>query len=256
MAVISELWRWFTYGQNATALGVILATLVNLLVVFVNLLVVFVLVQTLSTVNRQAKAADRQAEAAEAQASAARKQTEVSEQQRIASERAANAAEEQVLAAKSATAVSDAQRIATEQAAGAEREHSELIRQQTLANLRPILVFAKHSDKAGNLEYLVENHGEGVALFVKASYHGRSQQPIPITHDILGPNRSVAIAFRWETFQQDGMQVRYDSQDGRFFVTVASANGLDFTQNTFEVDANGGALSNQQIPRRRPTQNQ
>jgi len=40
---------------------------------------------------------------------------------------------EQVRAAQSATAVSEAQRIAAEQAAMAEREHSELIRQQTLA---------------------------------------------------------------------------------------------------------------------------
>jgi hypothetical protein len=67
-------WHWLTYGQNATAFGIILATAVNLLAVYV-------LFRTLVTVNRQAQAADRQAEAAEAQAAAARKQTEVMDAQ-------------------------------------------------------------------------------------------------------------------------------------------------------------------------------
>ena len=84
--------------------------------------------------NRQAKAADRQAAAAE-----------------------------QVLAAKSATAVSEAQGTATEQGAMAEREHSELIRHQTLANLRPILVITERRLPIGVTAYSVENHGEGVA---------------------------------------------------------------------------------------------
>jgi multidrug efflux pump subunit AcrA (membrane-fusion protein) len=233
-------WHWLTYGQNATAFGIILATAVNLLAVYV-------LFRTLVTVNRQAQAADRQAEAAEAQAAAARKQTEVSEQQRIAAERAANAAEEQVEAAKSATKVSEAQRIATEQGAMAEREHSELIRQQLLATLRPILVITKHDEGGGNMEYRVENHGEGVALAVKANYRGRGLQDIYISHDILGPSQSAVTALRWETFQADGMQVRYESQDGRFFVTTAFANGLELRQTAFEVDANGGYLNQPRI---------
>jgi multidrug efflux pump subunit AcrA (membrane-fusion protein) len=234
-------WHWLTYGQNATACGIILATLVNLLAVYV-------LFRTLAAVNRQAQATTRQAEAAEAQASAARKQTEVLEQQRLAAERAANAAEEQVRAAQSATAVSEAQRKAAEQAATAEREHSELIRHQTLASLRPILAIVKRDDGRGNMEYLVENHGEGVALAVKANYRGRNTQDIFISHDILGPNRSTVIALNWETLQANEMQVRCESQDGRFFVTTALAKGLELRQTAFEVDANGGALTQTRIP--------
>jgi hypothetical protein len=235
-------WHWLTYGQNAMALGVLLATLVNLLAVLV-------LIQTLLAVNRQAKAADRQAEAAEAQAAAARKQTEVSEQQRLAAERAATAAEEQVLAAKSATAVSEAQRIAAEQAAMAEREHSELIRQQTLANLRPILVIIGERHSSGMMIHFIENHGEGVALVLKASYRGGELQDIAISADILGPNHRTYFAFRWEALKQYGMQVRYESQDGRFFVTVVSVENDELRQNTLEVDANGGALSHPRIPK-------
>jgi hypothetical protein len=232
---ISYFWRWLTYGQNATALGILLATLVNLLAVGV-------LLRTLFAVNRQAKAADRQAQAAEAQASAARKQTEVSEQQRIAAERAANAAEEQVRAAVSATTVSEAQRRAAEDAAKAEREHSELIRQQTLASLRPILVIYKRDDGHGNMEYFVENHGEGIALSVRATYRGGGHQEIFLSHDILGPNHNSRVVPLENFFQEHGMQVRYESQDGRFFITIASAKGLELRQSTFEVDAKGGAL--------------
>lgn len=200
-------WHWLTYGQNATALGMVLATAVNLLAVVV-------LVRTLSAVNRQAQAADRQAKAAEAQ----------------------------VLAAQSSTAVSKAQRLATEQGAMAEREHSELIRQQTLANLRPILVFVKGVDKLGGWEYFLENHGAGVAISLKANYRGQSHQAIPLAHDILGQNHRATIALVWDIFQQEGMQVCYESQDGRSFVTTASANNYDFKQTTFEVDAKGGDL--------------
>jgi hypothetical protein len=235
---ISHFWRWITSGQNATALGVVLATLVNLFAVIV-------LIRTLFAVNRQARASDRQAQAAEEQAKAARKQTEVSEQQRIAAERAADAAEEQVRGAKSATAVSEAQRIAAEQAAAAQREHSELIRQQLRANLRPILIVAKRSDTHGNLEYIVANHGQGIALSVNANYRNPSHQSVAVTHDILGPNHEAPITLVWKSFEEAGLQIRYTSQDGRFFATTASANGLDFKQKTFEVDANGGDISPQ-----------
>jgi len=155
---------------------------------------------------------------------------------------------EQVRAAQSATAVSEAQRIAAEQAAMAEREHSELIRQQTLAALRPILVITKRDDGHGNMECFVENHGEGVALAVKANYRGPTHQDVFIAHDILGPNHSAVIALRWETFQADEMQVRCESQDGRFLVTTASAKGLELRQTAFEVDAKGGALTQPRIP--------
>lgn len=59
--------------------------------------------------------------------------------------------------------------------------------------------------------------------------------------------------WHWITFGQNAaalgviLQLRYRSQDGRFFLTVAMANGLDLTQSTSEVDANGGALSSDHI---------
>lgn len=233
---ICHPWHWLTYGQNATAAGVLLATLVNLLAVAV-------LFRTLLAVNKQARAADRQAEAAEAQADAARKQREVSEQQRIAAERAANAAEEQVLAARSATAVSEAQRVATEGGARAEREHSELIRQQVLAKLTPILVLVRVSDRLGNIEEFVENQGEGVALAVRACFRGSPQDELFIAHNILGPHCRARTAVAGARFEKDGVQIRCQSQDGRFFATTAFAKGvLEIRQEAFEVDANGGFL--------------
>jgi hypothetical protein len=230
-------WHWLTYGQNATGIGVLLATIVNWVTIIV-------LMRTLSTVNRQAHAADRQALAAEAQAEASRKQTEVSEQQRIAAERAANAAEEQVRAAQSATAVSEAQRVATEAGAKAEREHSELIRQQLLARLRPILVVVETRHPSGMALFSIENHGQGVALAMKANYRNQTHEEIPISPDILGPDHSTRIQFRWDELHNNGMQLRYESQDGRFFATVAMPNAKkdDLTQTSFEIDARGGHL--------------
>jgi ribosome-binding ATPase YchF (GTP1/OBG family) len=198
-------WHWLTYGQNAAAFGILIATAVNLLAVFV-------LIRTLSAVNRQAKASDRQAAAAE----------------------------EQVNAAKAATAVSDAQRIATEEGARAEREHSELIRQQLLATLRPIVVIVRRTDKLGNITHLVENYGEGVALFVKLSYRGKAEE-LYLSHDILGPNQSALTALDHRLFEAEGVQARYQSQDGRMFVTTAFGKGpLEVRQSTIEVDAHGG----------------
>jgi hypothetical protein len=206
-------WHWLTYGQNATAFGILVATAVNLLAVLV-------LIRTLSAVNRQAKATDRQAAAAE----------------------------EQVTAAKSASAVSDAQRIATEAGAKAEREHSELIRQQLLATLRPILVITKRDDGRGNIEYRIENHGEGVALAVKASYRGRDQE-LFLSHDILGSNHTAVIVLNLQNFQSDGVYVRCESQDGRHFLTTAFGKGLEIRQTTIEVDDKGGHLPQPRIAR-------
>jgi hypothetical protein len=207
-------WHWLTYGQNATAFGIVIATAVNLLAVIV-------LARTLSAVNRQAKAADRQAAAAE----------------------------EQVTAAKSATAVSDAQRIAAEEGARAEREHSELIRQQLLATLRPILAIAKHDDGFGNVTHLVENHGVGAALSVKLTYRGKTEG-LFLSHDIIGPNQTAITALDPKSFEDDGVYVRYESQDGRLFVTTAfGKSGLEVRQSTIEVDAKGGHLSQPRIAR-------
>jgi hypothetical protein len=208
-------WHWLTYGQNASAFGILIATAVNLLAVFV-------LIRTLSAVNRQAKASDRQAAAAE----------------------------EQVKAAKAATGVSDAQRIATEEGARAEREHSELIRQQLLTTLRPILIIAKLDDGKGNVTYAVENHGEGAALSVKVNYRGKTDE-LFLSYDIIGPNRSAITAPDPKRFEDDGVYVRYQSQDGRFFVTTAfgKSGSLEVRQSTIEVDAKGGHLPQPPIAR-------
>jgi hypothetical protein len=239
-------WHWLSYGQNATASGIILAAAINLFTIYV-------LWRTLRAVNRQATAADRQARAAEEQANAARKQTEVSEQQRVAAERAATAAEEQVKAAMAASATSEAQRIATEDSANAERLHSELIRHQMLAHLRPILVFRRRIvGPQGHMEFAIENHGEGVALSVKARY-ANSLEFIQTTVNIIGPNQSAVLNnLKWSDMTTKGLQLNYSSQDGRSFVTTVAANAQEaggLTQESFETNANGGSLAPIAIPR-------
>jgi hypothetical protein len=236
-------WHWLTYGQNATAIGIVLAAILSILSIYV-------LARTLHAVNRQAVAADRQAEAAEAQAIAARKLTEVAEQQRLASERAANAAEEQVAAARSSTAVSDAQRIATEQSALAEREHSDLIRIQILASMRPFVVVGREPNPAmaGSWQYFALNHGEGVALDVAFSYRNGTKNLISISQNILGPGQRAILGFQLQHAQQVGLQARYSSQDGRLFVTTIELRNQDFIQTAFEVDKNGGWLAQPAIP--------
>lgn len=207
-------WHWLTYGQNATACGIVIATAVNLLSVIV-------LIRTLSAVNRQTRASDRQAAAAE----------------------------EQVSAAKAASAVSDAQRIAAEEGAKAEREHSELIRQQLLASLRPMLVITKRDDGRGNITHFVENHGAGVALSVKIGYRGKSEE-LFLSHDIIGPDHNATTLLNPKNFEIDGVVLRYQSQDGRFFATTAfGKSGLEVRQSTIEVDDKGGHLPQPQIAR-------
>jgi hypothetical protein len=240
-------WHWLTYGQNATAFGILMATLINSFTAYV-------LVRTLRAVNRQAKAADRQAEAAEAQASAARKQTEVSEQQRIAAERGAKAAEEQAVAAKSSTAVSEAQRIATEQSAQAERAQSELIRHQILSMLRPVIVVARrpHPTAGGASQHYVENHGAGVALNLQVRFRGSTELGIAVDHNILGPGRNAILVFNVPTAKQQGIQVIYESQDERHFVTTVEASDIDsLRQSAFEIDTHGGWLAQPEIPQAR-----
>jgi hypothetical protein len=242
---IGDLWSWFTSGQNATACGILIALLVNIVTVAV-------LVRTLRAVNRQARAADRQAEAAEAQATVARKQTEVLEQQRMATERAANAAEEQAIAARSATAVADAQRIAAEKGVEAARIQSELTRHEMLARLRPLLVVATRAPQNAGLPDLVyvENHGEGVALEVRViARRPGATGSIGIAHNILGPSQSALVGADLRDVKREGIQASYESQDGRHFVTVVEPSDSGFLrQNTFEIDERGGWLGQFKIP--------
>jgi hypothetical protein len=241
---LDNCWGWITSGQNATALGILVA-------VVINTATIYVLVRTLRAVNKQAIAADRQAEAAEAQANAARLQTEVFEKQKIAAERAAIAAEKQAQAGEYASAVAEAQRIATERAAEAARIQSELTRHDILAKLRPVLVVTRRQHPTpgyGDLPYL-ENHGSGVAIDVKVSpRRGNSNRKIPIEHNILGPSQAALIKIENPVFRAEGIQAFYDSQDGRHFVTIAEPNENDLVQNTFEIDSKGGWLAQDEIP--------
>lgn len=247
---ISGLWSWITCGQNATAVGVVAATILSAVTVYV-------LVRTLNAINRQAIAADRQAKAAEAQAIAARKQTEVSEQLRITSERAALAAEEQMKAAIASSAMSDAQRKATEDGARAERAHSELIRYQSLAQLRPVLVFGTrpHPTMGGATQVYIENHGMGIALNVRIKLDipkidsKLRMQDLIVEINVLGPNKLAFFYYNHREASEATMYAYCDSLDGRHFVTTAKVSGLTFKeQKPFEINESGGWLPELTIP--------
>jgi len=253
----SGLWCWITSGQNATAIGIIAATILSAFTLVV-------LARTLKAVNRQAiaadlqsKAADAQAKAAEVQAQAAQRQIEVSEQLRIVSERAAIAAEEQVKAAIASSSVSDAQRKATEDSAKAERAHSELIRHQTLAQLRPILVFGNklHPTMGGAVITFVENHGTGVALDIKVKLDRPKTLPkdrmlaLSVDFNVLGPNKSANFTYDFRNTVEGTIYAYCESLDGRHFVTTATINGQNFKdQKPFEINDKGGWLSEPPVP--------
>jgi hypothetical protein len=133
-------WHWLTYGQNSPAAAILVSSIVNVATVVV-------LVRTLVAVNRQATASDRQAEAAE----------------------------EQVKSAKAATQVSEEQLRAARDSAAAEREHSDLLKQQYLAALRPVLVFQKRVVSSGTTTEIVNESG---ALALEVSlWNGRPDAP-------------------------------------------------------------------------------
>jgi hypothetical protein len=191
-------WHWLTYGQNATALGILFAT-------SVNVFSVFVLTRTLRSINRQALAADRQAQAAEAQAVAANALKAVSEAQTAASERAAKMAEDaNILAGK-----------------------------QMLAQMLPLLVLQREDmtviGSKDFISYLVQNQGSGTAQHVAWWYGRLSQQPRfdgQISSSLIGAGYSAKVELNWERIQREWLTIAYDSMDGRGFITsVAVENG-------------------------------
>jgi hypothetical protein len=203
-------WHWLTSGRNATAFGIVLAAALNLATIVV-------LTRTLRAVNKQATAADRQAEAAE----------------------------EQVTAAASATAVSKAQLSAAEESARAEREHSDLIRQQLLAALRPVIVIGRqpHPAQAGTQQYFAANHGEGLALEVVCQYADTPADHVPLMLNIIGRNAKSIFSLDMSHARKAGLQLKYRSQDGRYFLTkVEVTSGEDCEHETFEVNNLGGFL--------------
>jgi hypothetical protein len=70
-------------------------------------------------------------------------------------EKQANAADAQVAAAQASSKVSEEHLQAARDSAAAEREHSEIIKSQLLASLRPIVVFS-WSEETANSNFDVE----------------------------------------------------------------------------------------------------
>lgn len=242
-------WHWLTYGENATAVAVFVSFCVGIVTIGV-------LMRTFVAVKKQAEAADRQARAAEEQANAARKQAEVAEQQRLLAQRATMAAEEQVKASAAATKVSEAHLAAAEESARTAQLQNALIRNQILAQMRPVLVIKKEITEKDfgprfAERYVVQNHGQGVALDISAAYRRPPSEPIQITLTILGPGQSAEINASHSDLPKRGLQFRYRSQDGRHFSTYAepwvnSTKGIQ--QITIEIDEKGGWLADAPIP--------
>jgi hypothetical protein len=196
---------WHIYGPNATAIGVLITAILNVITLLV-------LIRTLVAVNAESKAATRQAQAAE----------------------------QQVIAAKAASATSEAQRRATEESAAAEKEHSELIRQQLLASMRPVVIVIRDSIPGIiGQHYFVQNHGSGVALDIKGRYLTMNLPPFSVAHSILGAGQRALLIIHAKTLEEEGCEIRYRSQDGRRFITRATkTNGPSLVQETYEAGEN------------------
>ena len=193
-------WHWLTYGQNSTAAAILVSAIVNLATVVV-------LIRTLVAVNRQAVASDRQAKAAE----------------------------EQVKSARAATEVSEEQLRAARNSAAAEREHSDLLKQQYLAALRPVLIFQKRLTQSFSTIEIV-NESEALAFEVSL-WNGTPDAPElkgTVGKVILGAGSTSWL--RGIDYGKPALEIgklvaapeirpifaKYRSQDGRWFVTTLS----------------------------------
>jgi hypothetical protein len=204
-------WHWLTYGQNAQAAAILVSACVNLVTVAV-------LIRTLIAVDLQARASRRQAQAAE----------------------------EQVKSAKAATQVSEEQLKAARESAAAEREHSDLLRQQYLAALRPVLVFQKRISPPFTFVELVN---ESNALALEVSLWNGSLDALGakgiVGKVILGAGSSSSLkGIKYGEAEYDKGKLisapeaplfaKYRSQDGRWFITaVSNVNTLDEFEQTF-----------------------
>jgi hypothetical protein len=210
-------WHWLTYGQNATAIAAMASGVIGAVTVAV-------LARTLIAVNKQATAADRQAKAAEEQAKVARKQTEVAEQQRIASEESVKAA----------------------------RLQSALTRHQLLSQLRPFLALKKELSTVGHGErWVIQNHGQGVALDISATLRKPPLDTIQVSQAILGPDQVAEISGNLLVLPQRGIQIQYRSQDNRYFTTYAEPwvnNPAGLQQIPMERTEKGGWLADPTVP--------
>ena len=215
-----HMWQWLElHGAALQAAGSILGAFVGLITIPVLLMAYF--------------AARQAARAAKEQAEAARAQTEVSRAQQVAAERAAAAAEAQVASAETSGAIARQQLLAAQESATADRIHNELVRQQTLATLRPVLAFVTGISSHFSWTALT-NQSEALALDVTV-FNGTPQNP---GNPISGSSGTLAAGVEtrlegidWGTMETDsGLRVRYTSpvpiyaryrsQDGRWFHTA------------------------------------
>jgi hypothetical protein len=143
------MWQWLElHGATVQIASSLIATLIGIMTIIV-------LLMTWSAARNAAHASSEQATAAKAQ--------------QVAAERAAAAAEAQVAAAEASGNLARQQLLAVQESAAAERTHSELIRQQTQALLRPILAFSHRTSSSGYIGWTVlENQSEALALEVTA----------------------------------------------------------------------------------------
>jgi hypothetical protein len=217
------MWDWLKWN------GAVLQAAASLVGTLIGLVTIPVLIATW-------RAAHHAARASADQATAARELTEVSRAQQWAAERAATAAEAQVSSADANAALARQQLAALQESADAERAHNELIRQQTLAALRPVLRFGVRYSSGGQLSWtILENESGALALDVSA-FNGTPQEPgrvIDVSNTTLPPGASSSIdGIEWDEEFSGGGRVsypnpislfaRYRSSDGRWFRTVVA----------------------------------
>jgi hypothetical protein len=214
------MWQWLElHGAALQAAGSVIGALVGCVTIPVLVMAYF--------------AARQAACAATEQALAARAQTEVSRAQQLAAERAAAAAEAQVASAETSGAIARQQLLAAQESAAADRIHSKLVRQQTLASLRPVLMFVRRF--SSHISWTVlENQSEALALDV-AAFNGHPDspgKPITVSPGILAAGAEARLEgidsgtpetnIYGEVVKSSPIPVfvKYRSQDGRWFRTI------------------------------------
>jgi len=214
------MWQWLElHGATLQAIG-------SLVAAFLGFITIPVLVMTYFAARHAARAASEQA-------AAAMVLTEVSRAQQRAAERAAVAAEAQVAAAEASTTLARQQLLAAQESAAAERVHSELIRQQTLATLQPLLSFGRRYSTHVSWTVL-ENQSTAIAFDVTA-HNGTPANPgnpISVSLGTLAPGAEAqlrGIDYSPLAHNPFGEEVavqpvpvfaRYRSLDGRQFYTA------------------------------------
>lgn len=114
-----------------------------------------------------------------------------------------------------------------------------------LAHLAPVLVIGTRSNRLSLTEPYIENHGEGAAFDVSPVYRA-DQQNIQIAQNIIGPQRSAILNADWKIAEKMGIEVKYKSQDGRYFLTVLEAEdarGPALRQSIIEIDSVGNRVT-------------